>query len=174
MTPSRTPSCSTAAPTSRWAGTTRRYKASTASYYYNGTSGTNHEVLIVGWDDNYAASNFATAPAGNGAFIVKNSWGTSWGSGGYFYASYYDTRFGRASNPTAVFDDAEATGNYTGVYQYDPLGDCNDLGYGSTTGWFANVFTAQANAPCAPSASTRWPRARRTRSTRGPAWRPRR
>jgi C1A family cysteine protease len=122
------------------------YKAAKASYYYNGSSGTNHEVLIVGWNDNYAAANFATTPAGNGAFIVKNSWGASWGSNGYFYVSYYDTQFGRGGNPTAVFDNAEPTSNYTGIYQYDPLGDCNDYGYSSSTGWFANVFTASASA----------------------------
>ena len=104
-TTSRTRSCSTEAPTSRWAGMASRryYSASTASYYYNGSSGTNHDVLIVGWDDNYAAANFATAPPGNGAFIVKNSWGASWGSSGYFYVSYYDTKFGR-DGVMAVFD----------------------------------------------------------------------
>ena len=120
------------------------YNASTASYYYNGSSGSNHAVLIVGWDDAYPAANFATAPAGNGAFIVKNSWGTSWGSSGYFYVSYYDATFGR--DVMGVFDNAESTGNYAGIYQYDPLGDCSELGYGNATGWFANVFTAQSAA----------------------------
>jgi C1A family cysteine protease len=121
------------------------YKSSTASYYYNGSSSTNHGVLIVGWDDSFPAANFATAPAGNGAFIVKNSWGTGFGSSGYFYASYYDVRFGR-SGPMAVFDRAEPSSNYTGIYQYDPLGDCSNYGYSNSTAWFANVFTAQANA----------------------------
>ncbi len=36
----------------------------------------NHFVVIVGWDDSA------------GAFIVKNSWGTSWGMNGYFEISY--------------------------------------------------------------------------------------
>ena len=121
------------------------YNATTRSYYYNGTAGTNHGVLIVGWDDNYAAANFATTPAGNGAFIVKNSWGTAWGNSGYFYVSYYDSEFGRVS-PMAVFDQAESTSNYTGIYQYDPLGDVTSLGYGSTTGWMANAFTAQSTS----------------------------
>ena len=121
------------------------YKAATASYYYTGSAYTNHDVLIVGWDDNYAAANFATTPAGNGAFIVKNSWGPSWGSNGYFYVSYYDSKFGRA-DLMAVYTKAEATSNYTGIYQYDPLGDCNDVGYGSSTGWFANVFTAKSTS----------------------------
>ena len=123
------------------------YKSSTSSYYYYGGTGTNHAVLIVGWNDSYSASNFATRPAGNGAFIVKNSWGTTFGSAGYFYVSYYDTAFGR-SDVMAVFNDAEPTGNYTGVYQYDPLGNVVDYGY-STTRWFANAFTAQSTSSIA-------------------------
>ena len=122
------------------------YNATTKSYYYNGSSSTNHEVLVVGWDDDYAAANFATTPAGNGAFIVKNSWGTGWGSNGYFYVSYYDARFGRTSNPSAVFDLSEPTDNYSGIYQYDPLGDCAQYGFTNATGWFANVFTAETTA----------------------------
>jgi C1A family cysteine protease len=122
------------------------YKAATSSYYYGGSESTNHGVLIVGWDDTYAASNFATTPPGSGAFLVKNSWGLSWGAGGYFWASYYDSNFGRVRE-MAVFNGSEAPTNYTGIYQYDPLGDCNSYGFsGSSTAWFANVFTAQANA----------------------------
>ena len=118
------------------------YNATTHSYYYDGNSSPNHGVLIVGWDDAYAAANFATDPGGDGAFIVKNSWGSAWGSGGYFYVSYYDSRFGRVA-PMAVFDNAESTSNYTGIYEYDPLGDVSSVGYSNSTGWFANVFVGQ-------------------------------
>ena len=40
----------------------------------------NHVVTIVGWDDDYPASNFsgqAGAPDGNGAWLAKNSWGSA-------------------------------------------------------------------------------------------------
>jgi C1A family cysteine protease len=48
--------------------------------YTSGSYDGNHFVLVTGWDD--------TAPSG-GAFIVKNSWGTLWGSlGGYFEIAY--------------------------------------------------------------------------------------
>ncbi len=55
------------------------YNAMTHSYYYDGNSSPNHGVLIVGWDDAFAAANFATDPGGDGAFIVKNSWGLGLG-----------------------------------------------------------------------------------------------
>lgn len=50
----------------------------------------NHEVLIIGWDDEYSASNFGGGPEGDGAWLCKNSWGTGSGKEGCFYVSYYD------------------------------------------------------------------------------------
>ncbi|MGQ9746100.1 MAG: lectin like domain-containing protein, partial [Dissulfurimicrobium sp.] len=113
------------------------------SYYYEGSSSPNHGVDIVGWDDNYPATNFSTHPPGNGAFIVRNSWGTYWGESGYFYVSYYDTVFAKTEN--YVFNDVKPVSNYSRIYQYDPLGATAHLGYGTNTAWFKNVFTAQAS-----------------------------
>jgi C1A family cysteine protease len=116
------------------------YNSGTHAYYYNGTGSSDHEVAIVGWDDSFSTNNFAITPPGNGAFIVKNSWGTGWGEAGYFYISYYDTQVGE--NDLAVFESAESTTNYDRSYQYDLLGWVSGFGYGDTTAWFANVFTA--------------------------------
>ena len=118
------------------------YSAANAAYYYSGSSTSNHAVAIVGWDDSFDKSKFPSAPPDNGAFIIKNSWGTSFGEAGYFYISYYDSKVGM--NENSVFQNAEATTNYARVYQYDPLGWVTDLGYGATTAWGANVFTAAA------------------------------
>lgn len=116
------------------------YNASTYAYYYNGTAATDHAIAIVGWDDNFPASNFSTVPAGNGAFIIRNSWGTAWGQSGYFYMSYYDTKVGRVEN--AVFVSPDSTTKYSRIYQYDPLGWVESYGYGLTPAWGANIFTA--------------------------------
>jgi C1A family cysteine protease len=127
------------------------FNASTDAYYYNGdpvcggkVCGTDHNITLVGWDDNYAASNFTKTPPGNGAFLIKNSWGTYWGSNGFFWASYYDVNV--AVEESYVFADNELPSNYTTVYQYDPLGLISPLGFNNTpSAYEANVFTAGAN-----------------------------
>ena len=59
--------------------------------YVPGAKKCDHAVTIVGWDDNYSASNFKYTPPGDGAWLCKNSWGTGsvWGTG-YFWLSYYN------------------------------------------------------------------------------------
>ena len=101
--------------------------------YYDGPVTLSHEVCIVGYDDNYPKENFTrkvngeivegSTPPGDGAFIVKNSWGalteedkatvtydnngypvyispnaSAWGfeDTGYFYLSYHDHSIMRA------------------------------------------------------------------------------
>ncbi|MCR5101382.1 MAG: hypothetical protein K6B41_08510, partial [Butyrivibrio sp.] len=58
---------------------------------YGGDNIADHEILIVGWDDNYPKDNFVVSPPENGAFIARNSWGTAFGEAGFFYISYYDS-----------------------------------------------------------------------------------
>ncbi|MDD1648069.1 MAG: lectin like domain-containing protein, partial [Methanomicrobiales archaeon] len=114
------------------------YNTATRSFYYSGAENINHAITIVGWDDNYDRSRFRTSAPGNGAFIVRNSWGTGFGDGGYFYVSYYDAEIGHGN----VVFTGESTQNYQTIYQYDTLGWLSSAGYGSETGWFANVYTA--------------------------------
>lgn len=101
---------------------------------------TNHSVDLIGWDDAYPKSNFDPPAPGNGAFLVRNSWGSNWGNDGYFWVSYYDESF--AWKALYSFSNAEPADNYDGLYQHDPLGMVGSIGYGNATAWGANVFTA--------------------------------
>ena len=129
------------------------------SYYYYGTYPYgNHAITIVGWDDTYSKNNFRSKPEGDGAFIIKNSWGVvdkygnEVGKEGYYYVSYYDKVFaGRGSNEyfsAMAFTGVENTSYYKSNYYYDVYGNTFDaVGYKNETAWFANQFISESNNP---------------------------
>ena len=119
------------------------FNSANAAYYYTGSASANHSVTLAGWDDTYSRYNFKSPPPGDGAFLIKNSWGTYWGQAGYFWISYYDTRY--AFRESFVYVNSQPVTAYSRAYQYDPLGWVSSYGYGSPTASFANVFTAVAS-----------------------------
>jgi len=122
-----------------WNGATNSFYLPLASGRY-----ANHAVTIVGWDDSYPASKFLKAPPGNGAFIIRNSWGTYFGEAGYFHISYYDGYIGIENN---VYDVLAATTDYSGVYQYDQYGATATLAGSGASYYQGNIYSATANAP---------------------------
>lgn len=114
-----------------------------AYYYYNGSNISNHAVTIVGWDDNIEVTNFKNNATRKGAWIVKNSYGTTNGENGYYYISYDDVNIctnivGFYNTDLNVSDEA---------YYYDDLGTNVTLKSKSDVNYVANIFTKQnANA----------------------------
>jgi len=102
--------------------------------YHPGSEPTNHAVLIVGWDDTLSHAG------GQGAWIVKNSWGTSWGGtcgygteGGYFTIAYGSAGIGKFTSYVSEWEDYDPDER---LYYHDEAGFYGTaMGYGSTTGW---------------------------------------
>ena len=97
---------------------------------YSGTEDPDHAVLIVGWADSLCGWD--------GAWIVKNSWGTGWGDGGYFYIRYGDARIG---SYTSVISDHEYVDVMERIYYYDGYGFMNSYGWNEDD-WALVEFTA--------------------------------
>lgn len=118
----------------------------TNAYYDPYTGNGNHAITVVGWDDNYSKNNFYTTPASDGAFIVKNSWGSSWGDKGYFYISYYDRVLFAVNKDNQAFTYIlNDTVRYTKNYQYDVAGMTDYLITGKKTVWYQNIYNATGN-----------------------------
>lgn len=139
-------------------------------FTFDGTS-PNHGVTIVGWDDTIPRTSFldhtddaygdgqAHFPEGDGAWIVKNSWGAStegfpnngkWGkenengaSTGYFYLSYYDRSICYAE--TFAFDVTDHDDDtFFEVDQHDYMQADSPEGWADKNGLqMANIFTAE-------------------------------
>lgn len=118
-------------------GGSKFYNEETAAYYFDEQETTNHDIVIVGWDDHYPKENFSIMPAGDGAFICKNSWGEKFGDEGYFYISYYDTNIGTVNTCYSKLGDVD---NFDYIYQTDQLGWVGELGFDCSNAYFANVY----------------------------------
>ena len=98
-------------------------------------------VTIVGWNDNYAKENFPAKSdvQNDGAWIVKNSYGSFWGDNGYFYLSYEDASITNLVSNTVTTQPA-----YPNNYFYDGAA-CGVSSVTLKKGYsIANVFTAAA------------------------------
>ena len=123
------------------------FNRNTAAYNYQGYGNMNHAVTLVGWNDTYSKDNFPEGckPINNGAWLAKNSYGSSWGDRGYFWISYEDNYLNRSDSYAFVME-GEAADNYDHIYQYD--GTIYDGYVRIQNGYSAgNIYkTASANA----------------------------
>ena len=127
------------------------YNESTFAVYHDKDTPANHSTLIVGWDDRFSKENFANGcqPENDGAWLVRNSWGTSWGDDGYFWLSYEDKTLDIMGS-SYTFEDKD---NYAKNYQYDINGwafsaaadDFSDVSKALKTAYISNIFTAETN-----------------------------
>jgi C1A family cysteine protease len=117
---------------------------------FTGSGGiTNHAVVLVGWVDSASVS-------GGGYWILRNSWGSSWGMNGYMYISYGSAQVGCFANyivykggtlhdlpPVASFG-ASSTSSCTGTIQFI------DSSFNAPTSWhwdFGDGTTSVLESP---------------------------
>ena len=105
------------------------------SYYYPTVQTINHAVTIVGWDDKFSRYNFTSTPPGDGALLIKNSWGSGWGDNGYGWISYYDAN---ACKYNTMFF-ASNISRFDEIYQHDLAGPTTAIGFGLDI-WGASRF----------------------------------
>lgn len=116
------------------------------AYYTSSRVAANHEVCIIGWDDNFSISKFpcCPVPSNNGAWICQNSWGPNWQDKGYFYLSYED----KSIDGYCCYD-VQDSNIYDYNYHYD--GNAYDLGvyYNGNNGThYANEYEVKICNQC--------------------------
>lgn len=115
------------------------YSEEDYTYYYNGEEEPNHDIVVVGWDDNFPKEKFTIEPEHDGAFVCKNSWGESFGDEGFFYVSYDDVNICQKS---VAYTKVGEEDNYDKIYQSDLLGWVGQMGFRKEEAYIANVYTA--------------------------------
>lgn len=140
-----------------------KYISSNWAHYTDSYQHPNHGVCIIGWDDDYPASNFVRGkqPPGNGAWLIKNSWGSgeeqfpnrgrgNWGitndegvHTGYFWLSYYDQSI--CIIEALAFDKSNVEKDYLlDQYDYMPVTEISSADVDGKTST-SNVFRADSH-----------------------------
>ena len=103
-------------------------------------------MTIVGWDDAFSAANFRRTAAGDGAWLIKNSWGSSWGTRDTS-TSRTTTTGQSASRPATWVPARVAFTASTSTTRWDGSIPRLSSGATPTVAWAANDFTAASSDP---------------------------
>ncbi|HOT14378.1 MAG TPA: C1 family peptidase [Bacteroidales bacterium] len=112
---------------------TAYYKKKTNIFYSTDRTGPNHAISIVGWNDTI------TTQAGKGAWIAKNSWGTTWGASGFFYIAYGDKQI---LKPASYYPTMWATESVDTVFKYNNIGVVSFFGYEKESNYALLKYTS--------------------------------
>ena len=86
-----------------------------------------HAVTIIGWDDNYSRNNFNSncRPKNDGAWLILNSWGTSWGNNGTAWVSYEDEWFNHSMQNYLIkgIESITLRGELNAILDYGVVGN---------------------------------------------------
>jgi C1A family cysteine protease len=96
-----------------------------------------HCITIVGWDNNMSFPS----SQGNGGWIIKDSYGTSWADNGYFYCSFYDAGILSENAVYPIRQDIPPLENRSSVYAHDYLGWIDNYGFSSNQAYALTRFT---------------------------------
>ena len=105
----------------------------------------NHAIAVVGWDNDYPKENFLSEhqPNEDGAWLIKNSYGTYSGEGGYMWVSYEDDSFNYTED-AAVFSQIDKVSQNEYMLSYDflplTLGLNSYLDENSNCKYICNVY----------------------------------
>ena len=136
----------------------------TAAIYNDARGNANHQIQIVGWDDDYPKENFLKEAPGNGAWLFKNSWGSrtegylvngetyyldngykiDGKACGYYWISYYDKSL--AEFESLYFTDGLSSEGGFSTYMHDYMPSNHSGGYVTSDRETstANVFEIEA------------------------------
>lgn len=107
-----------------------------------------HAVAVVGWDDNFDKNKFPNSDKieNNGAYLIKNSWGTTVGDGGYYWVSYEDKTLFVGGHSCVVIKNVAPVSKNEYMLSYDLLpsnetkGTTFEVTENKNTIYMANVY----------------------------------